>query len=283
MLPTVPASRSKVAILLYSGGSDRTMAVSSITNCMGILGSEWKVFVYTKDEASAKELKSIGSLRHHRGRLSVMPLGAPSPLSINDRNGLLTSTWFWEQCPGEKVLMFDATTRLCSGSASSIDDFLEYDYVGAPWPDIDRGPHIFGGNGMLSLRTRSKMLATVTAYTRTEGNEDMWLVEHLQKPDIAAHLANQSVGAQFSVECIPDPSPFGVSYALRPLSTADRKRLLVNCPEARMLAGYLPYADWILHPEQCSTCTNVGELEKHWRTGETQCVPPCPVDCVAEL
>ena len=39
---------------------------------------------------------------------------------------------FWNQVLGETVLMFEIDSTVC-GSESSIEPFLAYDYVGAPW------------------------------------------------------------------------------------------------------------------------------------------------------
>jgi len=42
------------------------------------------------------------------------------------------------------VLTFQIDSALCSKSPHSINDFLEYDWVGAPWA---MWPHLLSGNG----------------------------------------------------------------------------------------------------------------------------------------
>jgi hypothetical protein len=48
-------------------------------------------------------------------------------------NELLTNPKFWERVRGEKILFFQIDSIMCSNSPHKIIDFLQYDYVGAPW------------------------------------------------------------------------------------------------------------------------------------------------------
>jgi hypothetical protein len=47
---------------------------------------------------------------------------------------LLCSVEFWEAIPTENILIFQEDSMICSKSQRSLLDFLEYDYIGAPWP-----------------------------------------------------------------------------------------------------------------------------------------------------
>jgi hypothetical protein len=48
---------------------------------------------------------------------------------------LLTRPGFWRMCTGEKVLVFQADAALCAPHAlrPRVEDFFQWDYVGAPW------------------------------------------------------------------------------------------------------------------------------------------------------
>ena len=48
-------------------------------------------------------------------------------------NSLLTNISFWEQVRGETVLFFQVDSIMCSNSPHKITDYLQYDYIGAPW------------------------------------------------------------------------------------------------------------------------------------------------------
>ena len=65
-------------------------------------------------------------------------------------NALLTSAAFYRGIPTEMMLIFQTDTLVVEPSL--LDQFMEYDYVGAPW----RNGMV--GNGGLSLRRRSKMM-----------------------------------------------------------------------------------------------------------------------------
>jgi len=74
-------------------------------------------------------------------------------LTISEYNDYLSTKPFWEILKNhgcEHALIFQTDVVLLR---DNIDDFLEYDYVGAPWKT-----KYFGGNGGFSLRRVSKML-----------------------------------------------------------------------------------------------------------------------------
>jgi hypothetical protein len=62
----------------------------------------------------------------------------------------LTNLWLYETLlqPAEWLLVFQTDSILCANSRQNLNDFLDYDWVGAPWNPNGR----FGGNGGLSLR-----------------------------------------------------------------------------------------------------------------------------------
>jgi len=71
-------------------------------------------------------------------------------LTIDEYNSLLSSREFYERIPTETMLIFQTDALIVN--PSRLREFLEYDYVGAPW----RNGAV--GNGGLSLRKKSKML-----------------------------------------------------------------------------------------------------------------------------
>ena len=60
---------------------------------------------------------------------------------------------------------------MCSKSSNKIEDFLKYDYVGAPWIHL---PNMNGGNGGFSLRKKSKMLEIISKNKYNNENEDVY-------------------------------------------------------------------------------------------------------------
>jgi hypothetical protein len=76
--------------------------------------------------------------------------------TINRYNNLFYNPWFWKLFSGEKLLIYQEDTFVFH---NKINDFLTYDYIGAPWSRINKAaglPH--QGNGGFSLRNRKLMI-----------------------------------------------------------------------------------------------------------------------------
>jgi hypothetical protein len=96
---------------------------------------------------------------------------------------------FWNELKSYKrVLIFQHDT----GLFKSIDDFLEWDYIGAPWQF-----QYFGGNGGLSIRNPQAMIDTIIQkpYSSNYGNEDVYFSWYL-----IGKMAPRSECKKFSVE-----------------------------------------------------------------------------------
>ena len=119
-----------------------------------------------------------------------------------DKNGysdVLVSQDFWLSIPAEKILIFQHDSGLLR---TGIEEFLEWDYVGAPWfGGIGGQPYpLSGGNGGLSLRTRSVMLNIVRNRAFVNGwmaSEDFYFSRHV--PEFG-RLAPREVCKKFSCE-----------------------------------------------------------------------------------
>ncbi|UKZ77356.1 hypothetical protein TrVFT333_005076 [Trichoderma virens FT-333] len=111
----------------------------------------------------------------------------------------LTTLWLYEVVlqPAEWLLVFQTDSMLCANSRLNLNDFLEYDWVGAPWnPDGQ-----WGGNGGLSLRRVSRIIDILRNQRRANGSEpeDVWLSERLAHHP-GGRVANGSVSMTFSGE-----------------------------------------------------------------------------------
>jgi hypothetical protein len=82
-----------------------------------------------------------------------------------------------------------------------INEFIEYDYVGAPWSNRSVG------NGGLSLRRKSKMLEIISIFGPKSQNEDVYF--SLQRR-VKLNKPNFEKAKSFSVESVFFKTPFGV-------------------------------------------------------------------------
>lgn len=122
-------------------------------------------------------------------------------LTVHGYNELLKSVKFWDSLPYDKVLIFQTDSKLLR---SGIEEFLEYDYVGAAW--------IFqqhGGNGGLSLRNASVMKSICKLNTFTHRNEDVLFCNYMKENNFGK-LAPRDVCKKFSIETIYGLGSLGV-------------------------------------------------------------------------
>jgi hypothetical protein len=126
----------------------------------------------------------------------------PDIKTIEDYNKLLTSIDFWESIPFDKVLIFQHDSMLLR---SGIEEFLEWDYVGAPWKFQEHG-----GNGGLSLRSKSAMLECLLElpWNPSLQNEDVYFSNMINRlPQLK--LAPREVCKKFACETIYEEGTLG--------------------------------------------------------------------------
>jgi len=136
-------------------------------------------------------------------------------MTVSQYNDFVCSGALWDkliQINCHHALMFQVDTVLLK---DNVDDFIAYDYVGAPWAvrwlDMDIG------NGGLSLRNvfrmwmiarqGSRMINTPFGQ-RFLGNEDVFYAWHLKQNQ--ANLPTVDVAKQFSIETIWYDDPCGI-------------------------------------------------------------------------
>lgn len=125
---------------------------------------------------------------------------------------------FWEKVKGQKALIFQTDSLLLR---SGIDEFLEYDYVGAPWRKPKENQWV--GNGGLSLRTVKKMLEICKNNRVTEQIwEDIYFVKHMKGEGVA----DIETAMKFSMEDVFSPNPLGVHNPIRHIGPEQLKKVL---------------------------------------------------------
>lgn len=210
--------------------------VNAVINILKHIPADWKVQIITLVQHwSFYNTSSLSSLINS-ARVFITPLDFPRVDFTGSEfiNLILTSASFWHQVQGEKILYFQIDSVICSNSSYKLTDFLEYDFIGAPWPD--------GGccNGGFSLRSRKKMLQLFESngarYRLHETNEDVWLYRNL--PRFNGRIAPNHIAKQFSVESIYHPQPFAVHKPhFKRLGSVNMKLLCNDCPEVRTISS----------------------------------------------
>jgi hypothetical protein len=233
--------------------------VPLILHFSNVLGPSWPIVLYTGGNLELQTLlgNSIPFQRAIRdGR--VQPRSLPSDVKLDDHeeiSAFFTQPRFWEElAPAKHVLMFQSDSILCSNSEQSVEDYLEYDFIGAP---IAPG-NGQGFNGGLSLRNRELMLDISTTYSwKGERNtqrfssleqcvedwpclkwEDQWFVHKMKEVGHRGKLAQKAVAAKFSVETVWADRPLGYHQVER--WNKDRmEEVEAWCPEYKMATNDL--------------------------------------------
>lgn len=136
----------------------------------------------------------------------------------NEHSRYMESSEFWKQVKGTKALIFQTDSLLLR---SGIDDFLEYDYVGAPWRKPKENQWV--GNGGLSLRSVNKMIEICDNNPVTEDIlEDIYFMKHMK----GIGVADIETAMKFSMEDVFSPNPLGVHNPIRHIGPEQLKKVL---------------------------------------------------------
>ena len=167
---------------------------------MSVVPPEWR-FRFMGSPASVAHINGSSAIREMVaiGKLDLTYI--PANMTTNSQEEIsrfLTNRWIYETVlqPAKHLLVFQTDSMLCANSQQSINEWLDYDWVGAPWHPNGK----WGGNGGLSLRKVEPILDILRNQVRTDKMpEDVWLAERLaHRPN--AKMANGTASLTFSGE-----------------------------------------------------------------------------------
>ena len=236
-LQRLPASRFRAVIVLHKPCS--TLGYT-LTNFASNLGPAWPILIMHNVEVSSHlKHNKIVRLQKKHGTLHTATLennGFPALSSANSSSysKLLASTRFWSALKAQHILIFQTDSVLRSMSPWTAEDFVRYDYIGAPW--IDRWYGMDIGNGGLSLRKTETMIRITKSFKFNETeNEDIYFargIYNLAERDPDINIPPVHVAAKFAYEAgrLPRVTSFGVHKT--PFRKVDKEEIAKTCPEA---------------------------------------------------
>lgn len=247
----------KVAITMVL--VDQPQAVFVLLHFMSVLEEDWIFRVYHSN-ALVKRFSSRLLQKHLRsGKLILVPLNVQPKdrLTISD---FYANRTLWDNlAPATHVLCFQFDSILCAQSKKKVEDFFEYDFIGAPMADKIRAHSRFLMSGGLSLRKRKAMLRVIEKFGPFSGKnttdlhrEDAWFVDTLRQH--GGYLPDLQTAAKFATETYAIPEPLGVHRAAHFLAyngdhpNPQALTLLEEewCPEMKVLPQDLWYrTPWI--------------------------------------
>jgi len=176
-----------------------------LKNFLENLSEEWDFIVFhgSSNKAFVREIVKT-DLALYKNRITLVNLKKEN-LMNKEYNLLLKTADFYKYILTESFLIFQTDSLIIKENKHLINEFLKYDYVGAPWIR-DRKV----GNGGLSLRKKSKMLEIISKVdpsTIKYHNEDEYFCYQTEVP---LYTPTFEEAQQFSVETIFNPAPFGI-------------------------------------------------------------------------
>ncbi len=240
----VPIITNNVAAIIENRPLSRIVPL--LLHFSGVLGPEWPIFLFTSQDIDSLSAPIKRLVDERRLTVRFLPPTVDFTKRL-DVSGFLTQAWVWEQlAPANHVLIFQSDSILCSNSPLKVDDFLQYDFVGAPI-DPQYGE---GYNGGLSLRNRSMILEIIhnsdwrDEFDKAENKqkqdvefEDQWFYSKMKELPArgrpAARLPSEEVAKTFSVETVWYDKPLGYHQVQR--WQPDKMDQVDNwCPENRI-------------------------------------------------
>lgn len=189
------AANTRAAILIESRPTYFLPMV--LRNTMFFLGPSWNLHIVC-GELSEQFIRRTTEA----WSISIIKVNNLYRLTSSQYSALLTARQFWERFTEEKLLIFQCD---CILAGSNIDEFIQYDFIGAPAGRFDDQ---FIINGGLSLRTRSKMIECATRAAFGGQPEDVFFTQAVRQ--IGGVLPDFDTACRFSVESIYKDHPVGV-------------------------------------------------------------------------
>jgi hypothetical protein len=177
-----------------------------LDNFLNNLNNDWSIIIYHGLD-NIDYINNIinNKLLKFKDRISLINLNVNN-LSIYDYNQLMTNRDFVNNIPTETFLIFQTDTMICEQSKDLINNFMDYDYVGAPWINKKIG------NGGLSLRKKSKMLEIIDNCEYDNYiNEDEYFSGSCNK--VFLKKSSYLEAKQFSIETGMNNKSFGIHKA----------------------------------------------------------------------
>ena len=171
------------------------------------------------------------NFREHKERITIYQINVVNFID-HEYSNFMVNKQIYNLIPTETFLTFQLDTLISAKYKDYIYDFMEYDYVGAPWKKQPI-PNLYVGNGGLSLRKKSAILHALdndTYNIKYRENEDVYFSFYIKnKPSLEK-------AKLFSTETIFSEKSFGTHNSYTHLSEEELNKISEYIPEIFELA-----------------------------------------------
>ena len=144
-------------------------------------------------------------------------------IDVNQYSEILTTVSFWEKLQGDYILIYQEDSCIFK---DNIEDFICFDYIGAPWPKTQNDNLNSVGNGGFSLRNKMKMIETINYIKPKDMVYNSSTLQYMKNVKITfppedvyfskalidfkiGKVADYNTALRFSSESIFNPNSFG--------------------------------------------------------------------------
>ena len=241
-----PLEGVAVTLMLHAPRWFQRRYTVMVQNVLANLPPRWRVQIFSTGRTDAG-LEINPGLKNLIDKGVVEYTLLPSNLIPLKKKELMTHEWLWEHMLADKVLVFGGNSAICGNSPYSLNEFLRFDWLGAPW-DAYQGR---GGEGGLSLRSRRVMLEVIrrelqrnpgsdpNKLRRGWGYEDQFFVSRLiqmEKEGVRLNIADRNSTLRFaSSGKYATEGSFAAFMTLAELDYEHREDFLSYCLELKMI------------------------------------------------
>lgn len=209
------------------------------------LGDEWNFIIYygNKNKDYINNIIKEFPLSTQK-RITIIPLNIDN-LSVAQYSTLFYCPAFYNNIPTDTFLIFQTDSIILKENKHKIYDFIDYDYVGAPWSSkIGHLSKMGVGNGGLSLRKKKKMQELLSYKQNVIQNdkygkyiaEDQFFNGYYT-PQVQVWKPSVTQAMNFSVETMFNETPFGVHKCWNWLAPDELIYMINKYPDIKKLAG----------------------------------------------
>ena len=217
-LPIIELDQENEAVFIEFRRLEHTELL--IRNCIIKLGVNWSHTIICNDDTYLFYKNMCKNIDRDIKIINIKR----SNMNQNKYNTLLLEKQFWNLCVGEKILIYQEDSYIFK---NNINDFMDWDYIGAPFlHDMCLCQHQVG-NGGFSLRSKSKMLEILDKVNLIENYysemvnsyknnnnlenypEDIIFCQNMQTM-IIGKVADYESAKKFSIGHIYDENSFGM-------------------------------------------------------------------------
>mmetsp|Transcript_32979 Transcript_32979/g.79760 ORF Transcript_32979/g.79760 Transcript_32979/m.79760 type:complete len:332 (+) Transcript_32979:67-1062(+) len=202
-------------------------------NALANFPPSWKIQVFYNDKWLEKDVLPLhpGLRKLKSGHDRIIWTQIPEKMTRWKPKDIMKSVWLWENMKHENVFLFGGNGALCGNTDVSLDTFLGYDYVGAPWG-------AYGGKGgdgsSHSFRHRSVMMEILKEHPPDDGDQDYkYFLKHMVKDSTKYKVADRDATVAFGG--VSDGTPFLLSGTQPNLNFTTRESILFLCPELKVI------------------------------------------------